>query len=84
MIERHIDFVDKDGRSVHLPTKFVRHFMRRDDGGLPTIVAVSTLPLVLADGNVLAEDKFDRSRGIDFRIQPEVARMRAAARKRHR
>ena len=41
MIERHIDFVDEDGRSVHLPTKFVRHYMNRDDGALPTIVAVS-------------------------------------------
>ena len=73
MIERHIDFVDKDGRSVHLPTKFVRHYMKRDDGRLPTIVAVTTLPLVLADGNILAEDKLDRLRGISFRIQPEVA-----------
>ena len=53
MIERHIDFVDKHGRSVHLPTKFVRHYMKRDDGRLPTIVAVTTLPLVLADGHVL-------------------------------
>src|SRR6516225_2523243 len=73
MIERHIDFVDEHGRSVHLPTAFVRHYMRRDDGRLPTIVAVSTLPLVLADGQVLAKDKFDRLRGISFRIQPEVA-----------
>ena len=47
MIERHIDFVADDGRSVHLPTKFVHHYVRRDDGVLPTIVAVSTLPLVL-------------------------------------
>ena len=73
MIERHIDFVDEDGRSVHLPTKFVRHYMNRDDGALPTIVAVSTPPLVFADGGVWAEDKFDRLRGIDFRIQPEVS-----------
>jgi hypothetical protein len=73
LIERHIDFVDKDGRSVHLPSNFVRHYIKRDDGALPTLVAVSTLPLVLADGNVLAEDKFDRLRGISFRIQPEVA-----------
>jgi hypothetical protein len=73
MIERQIDFVDEYGRSVHLPTAFVRHYMRRDDGRLPTIVAVSTLPLVLADGHVLAEDKLDRLRGIDFRIEPEVA-----------
>ena len=74
MIERHIDFVDKHGRSVHLPTKFVRHYMKRDDGKLPTIVAVTTLPLVLADGHVLGrKDGFDRLRGISFRIQPEVA-----------
>jgi hypothetical protein len=77
MIERHIDFYkeDKDGnrRSVHLPANFVRHYRKRDDGRLPTIVAVTTLPLVLADGHVLAEDKFDRLRGISFRIQPEVA-----------
>jgi hypothetical protein len=73
MIERHVDFVDKDGESVHLETKFVRHYMQRDDRALPTIVAVSTLPLVLADGHVLADDKFDRWRGIDFRVQPEVA-----------
>ena len=74
MIEEHIDFVDDDGRSVHLQPKFVRHYMKRDDGALPTIVAVTTLPIVLADGHILgAEDGFDRLRGIDFRIQPEVA-----------
>jgi hypothetical protein len=73
MIERHIDFVDKRGNSVHLPSAFVHHYMKRDDGALPTLVAVSTLPLVLADGNVLAEDKFDHLRGIDFHIQPETA-----------
>ena len=39
---------------------------------MPTLVAVATLPLVLADGSVLTGDRFDRLRGIDFRIQPEV------------
>jgi hypothetical protein len=74
MIERHVDFVDKSGRSVHLPMQFVRHFMKRDDGVLPTIVAVSTMPIVLADGHVIgAEEGFDRLRGIDFRTQPEVS-----------
>jgi hypothetical protein len=29
MIERHINFVDKNGRSVHLPTKFVKHYLKR-------------------------------------------------------
>jgi hypothetical protein len=73
MIERHVDFINQRGFSVHLATNFVRHFRQRDDHSLPTIVAVSTLPLVLADGLVLAEDKFDRLRGIDFHIQPELA-----------
>ena len=53
MIERHIDFVDKTGRSVHLPTNFVRHYLKRDDGALPTIVTVAVLPIVLADGPIL-------------------------------
>jgi hypothetical protein len=73
MIERHVDFINQRGFSVHLATNFVRHYRQRDDHSLPTIVAVSTLPLVLADGLVLAEDKFDRLRGIDFHIQPELA-----------
>ena len=28
LIEKHIDYVDKDGRSVHLPMPFVRHFLK--------------------------------------------------------
>src|SRR5262249_9111036 len=43
MIDQHIDFVDKDGRPVHLQPKLVRHYMKRDDGALPTIVAITTL-----------------------------------------
>jgi len=76
-IERHIDFVrtDEDGnvRSVHLPMQFVRHFLKRDDS-LPVMVAIATMPIVLADGVVLAEEwgGFDDTRGIDFRIPKEV------------
>ena len=48
MIEKHIDFYneDKDGnrRSVHLPTQFVRHFMRRHDDVLPTVVPLRRHP----------------------------------------
>ena len=76
MIEKHIDYytVNKDGneRSVHLPMPFVRHFMRRSDGKLPTVAAFSTLPLVLADGGLLAPPGLDRKRGIQFLIQDEV------------
>jgi len=72
MIEQHIDFVDEDGDSVHLPMPFVRHFMRRHDSLLPTVVAVATLPIVLADGGMLMPDGLDRLRGIIFELQPEV------------
>ena len=75
MIERHIDFVDDEGRSVHLPSKFVRHYMNRDDGALPTLVAISTLPIVLADGHMLAPDGLDRDRGIAFIVEPELRKL---------
>jgi hypothetical protein len=71
MIEEHIDYQDKYGRSVHLPMPFVRHFMRRKDS-LPTVVAISTLPIVLADAGLLMPDGLDRDRGIVFEIQKEV------------
>jgi hypothetical protein len=73
MIEKYIDFIDpKTGKSVHLRPSFVRHYMNRDDGVLPTGVAVTTLPIVLADGGLLAPDGLDRLRGITFEIQREV------------
>jgi hypothetical protein len=31
-IERYIDYVDDKGRSVHLPTRFVWHYVQRGDG----------------------------------------------------
>jgi hypothetical protein len=76
MIEEHIDYYteDEDGnrRSVHLPTSFVRHFMKRSDRVLPTVVAIATAPIVLADGELLAPDGLDRDRGIQFVIQDDL------------
>jgi hypothetical protein len=72
-IEKHIDYVDEEGRSVHLPMQFVRHFLTRFDDDLPIIVAIATLPIILADGGILAyEDDIDELRGIDFVIPKEV------------
>jgi hypothetical protein len=72
-IEKHIDYVDEEGRSVHLPMQFVRHFLTRHDDDLPIIVAIATLPIILADGGILAyEDDIDELRGIDFVIPKEV------------
>jgi hypothetical protein len=68
MIERYIDYVDKNGRSVHLPMPFVRHFMKRKDS-LPVVVSIAVLPIVLADGVILAPDGLDRERGIMFIIE---------------
>jgi hypothetical protein len=76
LIEQHINFYteDKNGirRSVHLPTKFVQHYMRRDDGVLPTVVAIATAPIVLADGGLLAPEGLDRERGIQFIIPDKL------------
>jgi hypothetical protein len=72
-IERRINYVDENGRSVRLPMEFVRHYTTRHDNVLPTIVAIATLPIVLADGGILGmEMGFDRQRGISFIIPKEV------------
>jgi hypothetical protein len=78
MLERHIDFIDDDGRSVQCPRKFACHFMKRDDAALPYLVAIASLPIVLADGNLLLGDTphrmhgLNRQRGIAFTIAPEI------------
>ena len=72
MIERHMDYVDENGCSVHLPTQFVRHYVNRDDGMLPTVVAIATLPIVLGYGSLLAPDGLDRARGIIFKLQKQL------------
>jgi hypothetical protein len=76
LIEKYIDYyvVDENGerRSVHLPTQFVRHYLQRYDNVLPTVVAISTLPIVLGKGGLLALDGLDRLRGIIFEIPKEL------------
>jgi hypothetical protein len=73
LIERHADYVNREGRSVHLPMEFVRHFLKRDDGDLPQAFAVTQLPIVLENGKILAPDGLDR--GVVFRIEPELRRL---------
>ena len=78
MVERHIEFIDEHDRSVHLPSQFVRHFMRREDA-LPFMVAINQLPIVLADGTLLAGNGLDRARGIFFTIPKELSRVLPAS-----
>lgn len=70
LIEEYIDYVDDGGNSVRLPTFFVRHYVRRYEHKLPVVDAVSTLPIVLEDGTLLAPDGLDRDHGIVFKIDP--------------
>ena len=72
VIEKHIDFVDDNGRSVHLGAGFVRHFQRRSDGALPLVRAVATLPMVLPNGDILSGHGLNREIGVVFRVQPEL------------
>jgi hypothetical protein len=76
MIERHIDYyaVDKDGNrhSVHLHETFVQHYIKRNDGALPTTKAYATMPIVLGSGELLAPTGLDRLRGIQFLIPDAV------------
>ena len=73
MIERHIEYVNKEGEPVHLLTPFVKHYVSRADGELPTVSAIATLPIVLPDGTLLSKRGLDRKRGLIFRIPRGVA-----------
>jgi hypothetical protein len=75
MWERHIDFCDDKGESVHCPALFVRHYMQRDDDVLPPLVAVATLPIVGARGHMIHADGLDRDRGIVFEVEPELMKV---------
>jgi hypothetical protein len=68
LIERHIEFADKQGRSVHLPDPFVKHYLRRSDEALPIVTGVCTLPLVLPGGEILTGPGLIRRFNTVFRI----------------
>ena len=72
LIERHLEFVDGKGRSVHLPTPFVRHYLKRDDGALPIVSSIAQLPIVLADGTILTGRGLNRKYGIIFRVPAQL------------
>jgi hypothetical protein len=72
LIERHIEYVDVNGRPVHLPAPFVKHYLVRSDAALPVATGVATLPIALPDGRLLSGQGLDRNRGIVFRVPPEL------------
>jgi hypothetical protein len=72
LIERHIEFVDEDGRPVHLQPHFVRHYLKRDDDALPTVTSIAQMPIVLRDGRVLTGRGLNRRYGIYFHVPGEL------------
>jgi hypothetical protein len=73
LIEQYVEFVDEQGTAVHLPTRFVEHFIHRsNDDVLPIASAITTLPLVLPDGAIMAGPGLNRDHGIIFRVPPAI------------
>jgi hypothetical protein len=73
LTEQHIDFVDRDQRSVRLPDVFVRAYHQDRIGSpLPTVTSIVTSPVILSDGTVLSGHYLDRDRGILFRVPDQL------------
>ena len=75
LIGDYIAFIRKtaDGeRSVAPPAKVINHFMKYRRSHMPRVYAVQTMPLVLADGTLLARNGLDRDRRAVFRIDPAL------------
>jgi hypothetical protein len=72
LIERYIEYVDSNGRTVRLPSTFVKHYLQRDDGALPIVSSISQLPIVLPSGEILSGRSLDRKYGIIFRVPEEL------------
>jgi hypothetical protein len=71
LVERHIDYVDAEGRSVHLPAPFVKHYVKRESG-LPVVTSIVQLPIVLPNGEILTRRGLDRRCNAIFRVPPEI------------
>jgi hypothetical protein len=72
LIEGHIEFADEKNRSVHLPESFVKHYLRRADGGLPMVTGVCTLPIVLPGGEIFTGPGLVRRFNTVFRVPVEL------------
>ena len=78
LLEKHIDFIGADpksqrfGKSVQCPPAFVNHYKQWHDSTLPKLVAISPLPLVLGNGEILAPRGLDHLRGIAFIIDDKL------------
>ena len=73
-LEKFMDYVDDEGRSVAPPRRLVRAYTRRDDKVLHTLTAIAYLPIVLANGEIIGcGSKFEPSYSIQFMVPPGIA-----------
>jgi hypothetical protein len=73
LIERHVDYVNRAGRSVRLHGAFVKAYRRRrNNAALPPVHAIAIMPVVLPDGALLSGHYLDRERHILFRVPEEL------------
>jgi hypothetical protein len=73
LLEKHIDFIDfRERYSVRCPGDYVNHYRQWHGSTLPKLVAISPLPLVLGNGEILCPRGLDRLRGIAFNIDDEI------------
>src|SRR5260370_40080251 len=75
--ERHIEFYDENPetgfqRTVCLPDSFVQHYLKRHDKKLPTVTGVVSMPIVLDDGTLLADNGLHKESGLLFCIPEEM------------
>ena len=80
MIEGYVTFYRraklKDGSAVEIPKRlpdaFVAHYLKHRRSRLPRVATLATMPVVLPNGRLLAENGLDRARRTVFRIAPGV------------
>jgi hypothetical protein len=74
LVEQYIEHMHpEDDVAVHLPNPFVAHYVERPgDPALPVVGAISTLPIVLSGGTILAGPGLVRDYGIVFRVPSAI------------
>ena len=71
----HVTFVEAtaDGeREIGAPFRLLTHWLKYRQSNLPTVRAVVTMPVVLANGELMSGAGLDRERGVVFRIDPHL------------
>jgi hypothetical protein len=83
LIEKHIEFYKlietKSGDimevTVALSQPFIEAFLAYRDSELPRVWTISTMPIVLQNGELLATNGLDRKRKVLFRIDPGITEL---------